>query len=119
MITLKMQLLSVKVIRKPIINISRLDSTINSTIESNDLFHTGNCIEKNVRLLPTATSQEFYTNPPAQASYFIKDELRVGRVEVCTSGVYKTLCDDQWDSKDASVVCHQLGFSRYGKVSHL
>ena len=47
-------------------------------------------------------------------SYFIKDELRVGRVELCIDGHYKTLCYDQWDGRDASVVCHQLGFSRNG-----
>ena len=40
-----------------------------------------------------------------------------GRVEICSSGSWGTICDryGYWDSVDAGVACRQLGFAYAGK----
>ena len=57
--------------------------------------HSG-CSDGDVRLMGGANSLE-------------------GRVEICQSNVYSTVCDDFWDELEATVVCTQLGYTGDGE----
>ena len=74
------------------------------------IFIAVSCVDGSVRLQnPDASSDS------QLPSYdLIKDQVSRGIVEVCVSGSYTRVCDDGWDNSDASVVCSQMGFSRYG-----
>ena len=37
-----------------------------------------------------------------------------GRVELCVSSQWKTVCDNNWSMNEARVVCRQLGYSDQG-----
>ncbi len=49
--------------------------------------------------------------------FLIDNRLSVGRVEVCLDGRFGTICRDSWENRDASVLCSELGFSRYGAIA--
>ena len=42
-----------------------------------------------------------------------------GRVEVCLSGRWVTVCDDQWGAQDARVVCRNMGYPSSGKFNYI
>ena len=54
------------------------------------------CADDDIRLIGERQSENF----------------NEGRVEICSNGVWGTIYDDgSWDSRDAIVVCRQLGYN--------
>ncbi len=74
------------------------------------------CSHGEVRLVVGEDVDSFYEGlTDYNDAYYDKDGLKSGRVEVCVSGRYGSVCHNPWTEMDASVVCKQLGFSEYGR----
>lgn len=51
------------------------------------------------------------TRPRITNTVLVNGNATAGRVEVMVDGVWSTVCDDNWDSREATVVCTSLGLS--------
>ena len=73
------------------------------------------CQDGDVRLIVGEDDEYYYGGPAYDNSYYTDNQLSVGRLELCIGGQWGIACQDYWSNSEASVVCHQLGFSRVGK----
>jgi len=74
--------------------ISHADAAV--VCQGNDSTVFSNCTDGDVRLVNSSSPVE-------------------GRVEVCYNNAWGTVCNNQFSSEDATVVCHQLGLE-FGKL---
>ena len=42
-----------------------------------------------------------------------------GRVDICISGNWTTVCDDFWSGAEAKIVCRQLGYPSDGELKKI
>ena len=90
-------------------------SLIYSATEIMCIFLPATCTHGDVRLAVGENVDSFYQGlTDYNSAYYDKDGLVSGRVEVCVSGRYGSVCQTPWTEEDASVVCKQLGYSEYG-----
>ncbi len=47
---------------------------------------------------------------------YVNDTQRQGLVEMCVEGQYRRVCDNNWENEESSIVCGELGLSRYGRL---
>ena len=68
-----------------------------------------------MRLLVGEDYEYYYGGETLDSSYYIDNQLSVGRLELCLNGQWGVACQDYWNDEQASVVCNQLGFAPVGK----
>ena len=73
------------------------------------------CMDSEVRLLIGDNDDYYFGGEALDSSYYIDNQLSVGRLELCLNGQWGVACQDYWNNEQASVVCSQLGFARVGK----
>ena len=98
----------------PSICVNYCNITSSFCLQSSCLIIAAACADGDVRLLVGEDYQYFLGETRYDDSFYDKNGLVNGRVEVCVGGRYGTICNVFWDNEDASVVCQQLGFSPYG-----
>lgn len=72
------------------------------------------CAEFDARII-IGDEDTYYSDMNSQdPTYYIDGNLAAGRIELCLKGIWNPVCQDFWSEDETAVVCHQLGFSRYG-----
>ena len=72
------------------------------------------CVIHNLIMPPTIISDEPLNCTNGEVRLLNGLNQYEGRVEVCLHNRWGTVCNDQWDSREAAVVCRQLNYTQNG-----
>ncbi len=74
------------------------------------------CEEHSTRII-VGSEESYYSDTGLKDdAYYIDNDLSIGRIEICSQGIWNLICQDTLTDNDASVACFQMGFSRFGNL---
>ena len=61
------------------------------------------------------TADPLFTCTDGDVRLSNSSQANSGRVEICYNNHFGTICDNEWTTEEASIVCAQLGFESEGE----
>ena len=80
-------------------HVSQQRDTVSYQVLTCVVVYTAICVENEIRLVGGTKESQ-------------------GRVEICRTEAWNTICDGLWSNEEGAVICKELGYSRHSKLPH-